>query len=369
MRSGGPRPSRSAFLDWKAVLGILISVGLLWFAFRGVHLAEVWVQVRRADFSLLALAGALATAPFPLRAMRWRLLLQPVHPGSRFRPRFAATCIGFMANNLLPARVGEFARAFALSRLEPVRVSASFGSLVVERMFDGILVVLLLLASLAWPTFPEVSGRNFSTAALYMGLFFVLVFVVLLAMVTRPEQSVRWFEGTVARLLPHAVRRPVTDVLEAFMEGVAVVRDLRLVTRTFAWSVGLWLVGGSAFWVGFRAFGMELPFLAALFLQSVVALAVSLPSAPGFFGVFEAAARIGLVEVWGVASGPAVAFAVGFHLAGFIPITAIGLYYVWRLGLSWTDVERSEDAVETAVEARHRGESSSPEERHGRRSP
>lgn len=353
MSVGGSRPSRSAFLDWKAVLGILISVGLLWFAFRGVHLGEVWEHVRRADLVLLALAGGLATVPFPLRAMRWRLLLRPVHPGSRFRPRFAATCIGFMANNLLPARVGEFARAFALSRLEPIRVSASFGSLVVERMFDGILVVLLLLTSLAWPTFPEVSGRNFSTAALSMGVVFVLVFAVLLAMVARPEQSVRWFETTVARLLPPSVRRPVVDVLEAFLEGVAVVRDWRLVALTFAWSVGLWLVGGSAFWVGFRAFGMELPFIAALFLQSVVALAVSLPSAPGFFGVFEAAARIGLVEVWGIATGPAVAFAVGFHLAGFIPITAIGLYYVWRLGLSWQDVERSEDAVETAVEARH----------------
>jgi uncharacterized protein (TIRG00374 family) len=352
---GGSRPSRSAFLDWKAVLGVLISVGLLWYAFRGVHLAEVWDQVRRADLVLLALAGGLATVPFPLRAMRWRLLLRPVYPSSRFRPRFAATCIGFMANNLLPARVGEFARAIALSRLEPIRVSASFGSLVVERMFDGILVVLLLLASLSWPTFPEVSGRDFSTVALSMGGLFAVVFAVLLAMVVRPEQSVRWFEATVARLLPPSVRRPVVDVLQAFLEGVAVVRDWRLVARTFGWSIGLWLVGGSAFWVGFRAFGMELPFIAALFLQSVVALAVSLPSAPGFFGVFEAAARIGLVEVWGIASGPAVAFAVGFHLAGFIPITALGLFYVWRLGLSWKDVERSENAVETAVEARHEG--------------
>lgn len=350
MSRGDASPSRSAFLDWKAVLGILLSAALLWFAFRDVHLAEVWDRVRRSDMVLLALAGGLATLPFPLRAMRWRPLLRPANPGSRFRPRFAATCIGFMANNLLPARVGEFARAFALSRLEPVRVSASFGSLVVERMFDGIVVVLLLLGSLAWPGFPAVSGRDFSGLALLVGVLFLGAFAVALAMVAHPEQSVRWFEGTVARVLPGAVRRPVVDALDAFLEGIAAVRDWRLVLQVFLWTVAMWLVAGLSVWVGMLAFDIRLPFVSAVFLQSIIALAVSLPSAPGFFGVFEAAARVGLVDIWGVATGPAVAFAIGYHLAGFIPVTAMGLYYLWRLGLSWQDVEYSEDAVETAVE-------------------
>ncbi|MDX1673334.1 MAG: lysylphosphatidylglycerol synthase transmembrane domain-containing protein [Longimicrobiales bacterium] len=352
MSSDGASPSRRAFFDWKAVLGVLISVGLLWFAFRDVHLAEVWDRVRRADLALLALAGALATLPFPLRAIRWKPLLEPAYDDPRFRPRFAATCIGFMANNLLPARVGEFARAWALSRLEPVRVSASFGSLVVERMFDGIVIVLFLLGALAWPTFPDVSGRDFTSVARWAGVAFAGVFAVLLLMVSRPERSVRWFEGSVARMLPGAVRRPVVDALEAFLEGVAAVREWRLVLRAFAWSLVIWLVASLSVWVGMLAFGIELPFVAAVFLQSVISLAVALPSAPGFFGVFEAAARVGLVEIWGTAAGPAVAFAIGYHLAGFVPVTVIGLYYVWRLGFSWRDVGRSEDAVETAVEAR-----------------
>lgn len=350
MSPGGASPSRSAFLDWKGVLGILLSIGLLWFAFRDVHLAEVWDRVRRADLLLLVLSGGLATVLFPMRAMRWRPLLRPANPRSRFRPRFAATCIGFMANNLLPARVGEFARAFALSRLEPVRVSASFGSLVVERMFDGLIVVLLLLGSLSWPGFPTVSGRDFSGLALWVGVIFLGAFAVAVAMVARPEQSVRWFERTVARLLPRAIRRPVVDALEAFLDGIAAVRDWRLVLQVLAWTVAMWLVAALSVWVGMLAFDIRLPFVSAVFLQSIIALAVALPSAPGFFGVFEAAARVGLVDVWGVATGPAVAFAIGYHLAGFIPVTAIGLYYVWRLGLSWRDVERSEEAVETAVE-------------------
>lgn len=353
MTGGGTSPSRwGGCLDWKGVLGILISAGLLWFAFRDVHLAEVWLHVRQANVPLLLLSGVVVTLPFPLRALRWAPLIRPALPTSRFRPRFAATSIGFMANNLLPARVGEFARAYALSRLEPVRVSASLGSLVVERIFDGIVVLLLLLVALAWPSFPEVTGRDFSGIALWLAGAFLLAFALMVVMVIRPERSVRWFEKTVARLLPTRVRRPVMDALEAFLDGLGALREWRLVVEIFLWSLVVWLSAGLGTWIGLLAFDIHLPFISAVFLQSIIALAVALPSAPGFFGVFEAAARVGLVEVWGVASSPALAFAVGFHIAGFIPITAIGLYYLWRLGISWRDVGSSEERVEAAVESK-----------------
>lgn len=352
MTEGGTPPARKRrrLLDWKGVLGILISGLLLWFAFRDVHLAEVWEHVQEANLPLLVLSGIVVTLPFPLRALRWRPLLKPALPDSRFRPRFAATSIGFMANNLLPARVGEFARAYALSRLEPIRVSASLGSLVVERMFDGLIVVLLLLLALAAPSFPEVSGRDFDAIALWMGAVLLGLFGLMLAMVIRPESSIRRVEAVAGRVLPRKISRPIVDALEAFLEGLAAVRDVRLVVEIFLWSLLTWLAAGLGTWIGFLAFDIHLPFVAAVFLQSVIALAVALPSAPGFFGVFEAAARVGLVEVWGVASSPALAFAIGFHIAGFIPITIIGLYYLWRLGISWSDVGSSEETVETAVE-------------------
>lgn len=350
MSVGGARRRRHPFLDWKGLLGIAISLGLLYYAFRGVDIGDVASRVREANAWLLVAAGLMATAVFPLRAFRWGPLLRPLQAETAFYSRFAATCIGFMANNLLPARMGEFARAYALSRLEPVRATASFGSLVVERVFDGITVVGLLLLALSWPTFPEFSGRDFSGAATGLALGLAVVFGVLLLMVHSPAGSVTLFQRTLGRILPAPVRRPIADALIAFLEGVAAIRNWRLVLLTLGWSLLVWGAGAVAFWIGFRAFGLDVPFVGAVFLQSVIALAVSLPSAPGFFGLFEAGARIGLVEVWGVESSRAVAFALGFHIAGFIPITALGLFYVWRLGLSWREVEESEEAVETAVE-------------------
>ncbi len=342
----GRRPG----LPWKGLAGIALSVLLLWFVFRDVHVAEVVGQIRGAHMPLLALSAFLITVPFALRALRWGAILRPVYAGTRFRPRFACTCIGFMANNLLPARVGEFARAYALTRLEPVRLSESFGSLVVERMFDAIMVIGLLLVALAWPGFPDAGGRGYASIALFLAMILAVGFALLLFLVSRPERATRIIERIAARTLPKRLRRRVADAAVAFLMGAAVIRDARLVVQTLLWSATVWLTAGLATWVGFFAFDIDAPFIAAVFLQSIIALAVSLPSAPGFFGLFEAAARVGLVDVWGIEASQAVAFALGFHLAGYFPVTFIGLYYVWRLDFSWREVEQSEEIVETAVE-------------------
>jgi glycosyltransferase 2 family protein len=345
------RRGAGASFGWKGTVGLVLSVALLWYAFRGIDAREILGELRAADPWLLALAGILVTVPFVFRAIRWGWLLRPLYPETRFRPRFASTCIGFMANNLLPARVGEFARAYSLTRLEPVRLSGSFGSLVLERMFDAIMVIGLLLVALAWPGFPDVSGRHFGRIAASLGALLALGFALLLFLVTRPERALRILEAVAAVILPPRIRRRVVDAVHAFLAGAAAIRDWRLVLHALAWSAAVWLTAGLATLVAFRAFGIDAPFIAAVFLQSIIALAVSLPSAPGFFGIYQAAARVGLVDVWGVAASPAMAFAVGFHLAGYFPVTFMGLYYLWRLDFSWRDVEQSEDVVETAVEA------------------
>jgi glycosyltransferase 2 family protein len=359
-RSGSGARRRVSF-GWKGVVGLLLSVLLLWYAFRDVDVDGVLGELTAADPFLLALAGFLVTVPFALRAIRWGILLRPIHPHTRFRPRFACTCIGFMANNLLPARVGEFARAYSITRLEPVPLSGSFGSLVLERMFDAIMVIGLLIMALSWPGFPDVGGRAFGQAAVWLGGLLAIGFALLLFLVSRPERTTAILELAAQRLLPKRLRRRVVDALHAFLTGAAAVRDWRLVIQTLAWSAAVWLTNGVATWVAFRAFGIDAPLIAAIFLQSVIALAVSLPSAPGFFGIYQAAARVGLVDVWGVAAAPAMAFAVGFHLAGYFPVTFMGLYYVWRLDFSWREVEESEEIVETAVEAEEAGsEGASP---------
>jgi uncharacterized protein (TIRG00374 family) len=341
-------------LGWRAGLGLAVTVFLLWWVLRDVELAVVWLEIREADFLLLGMAVAIATGTFFLRALRWRVLLAPLHPGSSLRSRWAAVNIGFMANNLLPARVGEFARAYALSKLEPVSVSGAFGSLVVERFLDAIAIVFFMFLAMAAPGFPwEGASENgplgamIESAMVVLGL--LLVSMVLLLFFPRPLVRVA---ERLARFLPKRLARTFVDALEAFLDGLRILRNPRLLVLAMVWSLVVWAWQSLAFWVGFRAFGIDVGYDAALFVNAIVGFAVGVPAAPGFFGTFHAGARMGL-GVYGVPAASTLAFAFGFHLGGFIPVTVIGLYYAWRLGFSMKEVERSEERVEEAVEEAH----------------
>jgi hypothetical protein len=352
--AGAPaRRKPNAFFNWKTAVGVAISAGLLWYTFRGQDLGEMVREMGQADPLLLLLATALATFVFWIRAWRWRCILDPVQRGTTFHSRFAAVNIGFMANNLLPARVGEFARAYAVSRLEPVPVVAALSSIVIERMLDALTLVVLLFVAAAMPGFPDWPASaevDFPGIARTLGITVALATIVLFLLVLWPRQTVRAFEAMANRILPRAIRRPLVNGLEAFLAGATILRNARLMVEAVAWSAVLWLVNSAAFWLAFRAFGLDLDFSVAVFFNSGLGFIVAVPAAPGFWGTYEFAARIMLVGLWAQETSKVLAFAVGFHIAGFLPVTLMGLYYASRLGLSLSGVARTEEVVEEAVE-------------------
>lgn len=323
--------------SWKPLLGLSISVLLLWWVFRGEDLGAIAAEVAGANPWWLLASVFVATAGYLLRAMRWKVLLTPLRSPTGLRARFAATAIGFMANNLLPARAGEFARAWSLARLERMRTSACLSSLAVERLFDGVTVVALLVVSLSLPGFranPELAGELVETAAAGFLAVLVIVVLVVVAVLARPD-VVRAAGHSLASRLPAAAGDGALSILDGLMEGLGALRRPGLVLGAAAWSLVFWLWHSASFWLGFRAFGIDAGYAEALFLNGITALAVALPSAPGFFGPFEAAVRVGLVEILGVGENPALAFAAGYHVTTFIPVTAIGLWYFWRMGFSF----------------------------------
>lgn len=338
--------------DWKAVLGILISVALIAWVLSDVDVAQVWAEVRGARFGLLLAAVAVATSGFLLRALRWKLLLHPLRPDTRLSNRFAAVNIGFAANNLLPARVGEFARAWAIARLERLTVSGAVGSLVVERVLDGIAVFTFLALSLLHPSFPAeatVAGRPLGTLVTTVVVLLGVVIAGVLFLLVFPRLFLRLAEGG-ARFLPDRAARLLVEGLQSFLGGLTALQNPRLLAGALAWSFGFWAWNAVSFWLAMHAFGIEEGYAAALFVQGIIALGVAVPSAPGFFGTFHAAAVVALVEVWGVDESATLAFAFGYHLGGFIPVTLMGLWYAGRMGLSMRALGDAEERVEADVE-------------------
>lgn len=331
----------------KVFFGVAVTVALLWWALSGVDLSELLGSMRRADPLLLLAASFVMTAGSLIRAMRWKVLLSVVHADTRLRSRFAAVSIHFMANNILPLRVGEFARAWVFSRLEPVTTSAAFGSLVIERFMDGVVLLTFLVFPVFSPAFPNEAAifEGWGGLVLRAGLVVVLtVLTGLVVMVAFPKRFVAVAEWAVP-ILPDAVRENALDALRSFLRSLSVLRDPKLVVLGFAWTFFFWTWHSTAFWLGMKAFGIEPGFVAALFTTAFVGFGVALPSAPGFLGTFQVAAVFALSDIYGASEASALAFGFGFFVVTWIPITSIGLWYVWKLGLSFAEIGTSQSRV------------------------
>jgi glycosyltransferase 2 family protein len=353
MAADAETSKKRGFGGWKAIVGVALSALLLWYTFRDADFREIALHVGAADPWQLLLGTTAVTFIFWVRAWRWRAILEAGHEGTSFQSRFGAVAIGFMGNNLLPARVGEFMRALSLSRTEPVPLVASFGSLVVERLLDAVFVLGLLFLAMTLPNFPAGRGGDgvdFAAIAQVMAIIVGLAIALLLLLVRWPERAVRLVDRMTTALLPQRLAKAIVEAFAAFLSGVGVLREGRLLLRALGWSAVLWVINGFGFWMALRAFDLDVSFVGALFFQSVIALGVSVPSAPGHIGPWHATARVVLVNFWGLPLGPALAFATAFHLAGFIPITFIGLYYAWKTGFSFRIIRHSEEVVEAVIE-------------------
>jgi len=333
---------------WLGLLGVVVSLGFLYWALRGVKPAEFFADLESANPLLYLTSVVLATLTFPTRAFRWRIILASGGSGVRWTPVWHATAIGFMATNLLPARAGELARAYAASRFVDVPLARSIGSIAVERVFDGLIIVLLLALAIA--TFhvagdAAVRGTTISGIAAWTGGLFIVLLGFLFFLVHAPREALAWLAAVVRRVLPARAAEFVVRVTRSFIEGLTILRSPLDFARVVAWSFAVWLINAAAFYAAFLAFHLgPLPLTSPLLLQGIVAVGVAIPSSPGFVGVFEGTAVFAL-GLYGVARTPAASMALGTHIGWFIPITVIGLWLLARSGLSLKDITTGEAAA------------------------
>ncbi len=322
---------------WQTLIGAVLTLLLLGWTLRDVQPDILLQQLRGADFGLLVLAAVVATAIFPLRAARWLVLLEPIEPNLRFMDAWRAVAIGMMINNVLPARAGELARAYAVSReTRTISFTSALASIALDRVFDALIVFALMFGAMLAPGFPAgatIAGRPATALIGTWGIaVLVVVFLGTVLVAFRPATVVAMARAVCRAVLPKFETRMVT-IVEHATAGFAVMRSPSRFVRVVLWTVVHWLTNALAFWIAFRAVGITAPYSGALFLQGLIAIGVAIPSSPGFFGPFEAFAKAGL-QVYAVPVTLAVTWAVGFHLLSFIPVTALGAFYFSRLGLS-----------------------------------
>jgi uncharacterized protein (TIRG00374 family) len=242
-----------------------------------------------------------------------------------------------MGNNVYPFRAGELLRSFVLRQQEDVSMSSSLATIVVERVFDGLVMLLFVFVALPFAPLPSDSIRFVVILGSVLFLGALLVFFAVAAVPERFMNLTRWFAG---RFLPERLRRPVIGFAERFIIGLASLRSGRGLVMIFLTSVVIWLLETVKYWFVMHAFDFTVSFFALMLMNGVVNLATTLPSAPGYIGTFDGPG-IAVLTLYGVEAAVATAYTFTLHAALWLPITLLGIYYMIRIQLRWADIGRA----------------------------
>jgi uncharacterized protein (TIRG00374 family) len=317
----------------RIILGTVATVFFLWLALRNVNLADVGDALTTANYMLLIPAAICTVSGFCLRAARWSFILRPTK-SIPFQRLFPIMMVGFAANNLLPARIGEFVRAYLTGSREAVSRSTALATIVVERVCDGLTLLTLMTVTLILFPVP-MSDSKLQAVVIGASVIFAFATAVLLGLILFPTRvlvPIRF--GT--RRLPERFAERSDALLDAFLAGLDSLRDARSLLSLAAFSVGIWALEWATFAFVLRAFPLGLSvgewLAAAAFLLVFVNLGIMVPSVPGYIGTYQFFATLAL-GAFAVNADYAFGLAVVAHAMQYTIITGIGLICVWRLGL------------------------------------
>jgi len=338
-----------ALKRWQFWVGIAISAIFLWLALGGLRLEDVWSALQDANYLWLLPGVGVYFIAVWARAWRWHYLLRPIKPIPT-RTMFPIVAIGYMGNNIYPARAGELLRAYVLRRNEGVSISSSLATIIVERAFDGVVMlsfVFLNLREVADLTAHSGFAGSIRDLALWGTALFFGAVVVFLLMAIFPQPATRLISWSVKRLVPERWREALLGFTGRFVGGLASLRSPVDVGMVLLTSVVIWLLETGKYWFVMHAFPFEVSFFTLMLMNGVVNLATTIPSAPGYLGTFDAPG-IAVLEAYGVQGEIAAGYTLILHAALWLPITLLGAYYMARASLSWKQVQ-SEIAQEKAT--------------------
>lgn len=323
---------------WQFWVGILISAVFLYFTLRGMHLAEFWDALKTAQYGWLVPGVAVYFVGVWVRSWRWHYMLRPLKKIST-RRMFPIVCIGYMGNNIYPARAGELLRAAVLKEREGVPISASLATVIVERIFDGVVMlgfVFVNLPELARLTQNSgmVGTMNIRDVAIIGAVVFIGALLVFLLAAMFPRVTERIVNWIVDHLIPVRVREQVRGFSLRFLTGLESLRSPVEALMIFFTTVLIWLLETAKYWFVMHAFPFEVSFFALMLMNGIVNLATTLPSAPGYVGTFDAPG-IALLMAYNVPQAVAAGYTLVLHAALWFPITMLGAYYYLRQPLRW----------------------------------
>ena len=316
----------------KFILGVLISVIGLYYAFRQINFWELWIIIKNVNFILVILAIVILLLSNVIRAWRWQILVKPIKDVS-FEPAFSSIMIGYFGNSVLPFRMGEFLRAFVVADKTSLTASTAFGTIVIERILDfiGLSIVILLIMTV----YPLTSvGGSIIIGVIVLSLtafiFFFLFGGFKSSLLVKIEKS---------SLLRIGLLHKILLFIKNFLDGATTIRATNKLGIILLYTLIIWIMYYCSTYLATIAIGIELEWFGFGVLLISTTLAISIPAAPGYVGTYHAAAVYILTNLFDVGRSNAQAAAIILHAVGTIPIVIIGAGYFLNSSVNFKDIK------------------------------
>lgn len=321
---------------WLFWLGLAISVVFLYLAFREINYAALWQTLRGIAFWWLLPGLGVYFIGVLVRTWRWQYLLKPLKK-IPITTLFPVVNIGYMGNNVFPLRMGEVLRSVVLKRRDEVPISGSLATIVVERIFDAVVIVGFVLLNLGQLVALPGGGdlTRLGDLATWAVVIFLAGLAVFILIAMFPKSALRLIHGLINRLVPERWREPVIGIADRFLDGLMSLRSPGDAVMILLTSILIWLLETGLYWSVNQAMGLDLNFSQLMLLNGVVNLVLLIPAAPGGLGTFDAAGRA-MLEAFAIAAEPALGYTLVLRIALWAPITVLGAVYFVREGLEWT---------------------------------
>lgn len=333
--------------NWKVWVGIGISGLFLYIAFDNVDWKNLWNAMLEVNYAQLFLAMVIVALMFFIRAHRWSFFLKPIK-NIRMIPLFWSATIGFAVNNILPARLGEVARAYSLHKKEEISFGASFGSIVVERLYDTFSILFLFIFCLFIFDFPSLSGlfgRSETEIAIMLGGIACVLLSGVLLLRFRTEFVLR-LTGFFLTPLKKEWREKFISFLRNFISGLTQTKNPIEAAWILILSFGLWVISAFTVWLAVEACNVEINLSQTMVVLMSLVVAVSIPAAPGYAGTYHYLASTALMIAVNIPKEQALTIATLIHAANYIPQTTLGLAALMYEGIRFSDVKKIKEQLE-----------------------
>ncbi|MFC1852811.1 lysylphosphatidylglycerol synthase transmembrane domain-containing protein [candidate division CSSED10-310 bacterium] len=359
--------------SWKFWFGIIISIIFLYLFIKDIEWERLWQIIKSVNAYYLIAVVAVNLFSFVIRALRWGYFFQQ-ETRPPFRSLFSTTSIGFMANTVLPLRIGEIVRAVLLGKKENISKSTCLGTLVVERLFDMLAILFFFAIFIIFYSLPL--GNNtteqeyvqyIKVAGYSSGILCLVVIVVIIMLRFWTNQALALVEW-LTKLIPANLREHVLHITRSFITGLNILKDGSAFFISVVLSLLLWLVIIFQTYLFFYVFDLPLGFSEAIFLLVVMAFSVMIPAAPGYVGTFHYGTELALI-LMAVERNTAKAFAIVAHVFSMFSITVVGFFYLWLENLSLFELPQQQFVTDPEAEeadvpgVREQEERSEPRER------